>query len=104
MWNNCKVESGSSVAVFGLGAVGLSVVQGAQMAGASSIFVIDINPSKFEYARELGATHFVNPMDFPGKAIQSVLTGMSPTGYGFDYTFDCTGNVQVMRSALECTN
>ena len=106
VWNTCKVESGASVAVFGLGAVGLAVIQGAQMAGASRIFAIDINPSKFEMAKKLGATDFVNPLDpaHGGKPVQQVVTALSPTGFGIDYTFDCTGNVQVMRSATECAH
>jgi S-(hydroxymethyl)glutathione dehydrogenase/alcohol dehydrogenase len=106
VWNTTKVEPNSSVAVFGLGAVGLSVVQGAKMAGASRIFCIDINASKFDMARKLGGTDFVNPLDpaWEGKPIQQVLVGLSPTGFGIDYTFDCTGNVNVMRSALECAH
>jgi len=98
VWNTCDVEGGSSVAVFGLGAVGLSVIQGAQMRGASRIFAIDMNPKKFDIAKKLGATDCVNPKDHD-KPIQEVLVGM--TKWGIDYTFDCTGNVDVMRAALE---
>lgn len=99
MWNTCKVEAGSSVAVFGLGAVGLSVIQAAQMAGASRIFAVDINKAKFGIATQLGATDCVCPADYPDQKIQDVLVGM--TKWGVDYTFDCTGNVNVMRAALE---
>jgi S-(hydroxymethyl)glutathione dehydrogenase/alcohol dehydrogenase len=106
VWNTCKVESGATVAVFGLGAVGLAVVQGAQMAGASRIFAIDVNASKFEMAQRLGATDCVDPTDpaYEGKKIQEVIVGLSPSGFGIDYTFDCTGNVTVMRAALECAH
>ena len=106
VWNTAKVETGSSVAVFGLGAVGLSVIQGAKMAGATRIFAIDINPSKFDMAKELGATDFVNPADpsHAGKPVQQVLVGLSPTGFGIDFTFDCTGNVNVMRACVESSH
>jgi S-(hydroxymethyl)glutathione dehydrogenase/alcohol dehydrogenase len=86
VWNNCDVEGGSSVAVFGLGAVGLAVIQGAQMRGAKQIYAIDVNKRKFDIAKELGATHVVCPTDFD-KPIQEVLVEMSPTGFGIDYTF-----------------
>ncbi|GAX25987.1 S-(hydroxymethyl)glutathione dehydrogenase / alcohol dehydrogenase [Fistulifera solaris] len=102
VWNTCKVETGSSVAVFGLGAVGLAVIQGAQKAGASKIIAVDINPSKFEMAKQLGATDCVNPKEVEGK-IQSYIAG-TMTPWGVDYTFDCTGNVEVMRAALECAH
>jgi len=98
VWNTCNVEGGSSVAVFGLGAVGLSVIQGAKMRGAKRIFAIDTNPGKFKVAKELGATDCVNPLDHD-QPIQQVLVGM--TKWGVDYTFDATGNVNVMRAALE---
>lgn len=105
VWNTCKVQRGSSVAVFGLGAVGLAVVQGAKMVGASQIIAVDINPSKFAMAKELGATHFVNSQEFApavegAKTVQQHIAG-ELTDWGCDYTFDCTGNTQVMRSALE---
>lgn len=96
--NTCKVEAGSKVAVFGIGAVGLSCVQGAALAGASEIYAIDINPGKFEMAKSMGATHFVNPKDYD-KPIQKVLVDM--TDGGLDYTFECVGNVDIMRAALE---
>jgi len=101
VWNNAKVEEGSSVAVFGLGAVGLAVIQAAKLAKASRIFAIDMNPSKFDMARRLGATEFLNPKDHD-KPIQQVLIGM--TTWGIDYTFDCTGNTEVMRAALEASH
>jgi S-(hydroxymethyl)glutathione dehydrogenase/alcohol dehydrogenase len=103
VWNNAKVEPFSSVAVFGLGAVGLAVVQGAKAVGATTIVGIDMNPKKFEIAKKLGCTDCVNPKDFD-KPIQQVLVEMSPTKFGFDYTFDCTGNTDVMRSALEAAH
>ena len=96
-----SVESGSTVGVFGLGAVGLAVVQAAKMAGASRIIAIDTNPGKWESAKSLGATDFVNPLDHD-KPVQQVLVGPSGlTPWGIDYTYDCTGNVEVMRAALE---
>eukprot|EP00590_Aulacoseira_subarctica_P006143 CAMPEP_0172417970 /NCGR_PEP_ID=MMETSP1064-20121228/4467_1 /TAXON_ID=202472 /ORGANISM="Aulacoseira subarctica , Strain CCAP 1002/5" /LENGTH=678 /DNA_ID=CAMNT_0013156585 /DNA_START=19 /DNA_END=2055 /DNA_ORIENTATION=+ len=104
VWNTCKVEANSSVAVFGLGAVGLAVIQGAKMAGASKIIAVDINPAKFKMAQKLGATDCVCPFDIPeGKTVVSYISG-SLTPWGVDYTFDCTGNVKVMRDALECAH
>ena len=97
--NTAKVEPGSTVAVFGLGGVGLSVIQGAAMAKAGRIIVIDINPAKFEFARQLGATDCVNPKDHDG-AIQDVIVDM--TDGGVDYSFEAVGNVNLMRAALEC--
>ena len=94
-----KVKPGSTVAVFGLGGVGLSVIQGAVMAKAERIIAVDINPAKEEMARALGATDFVNPKDFD-KPVQQVIVGM--TEWGVDYSFECVGNTQLMRSALEC--
>lgn len=96
--NTAKVEPGATVAVFGLGAIGLSVVQGAVMAKAGRIIAIDINPSRFELARQLGATDCVNPCDHH-LPIQEVLVEM--TDGGVDYSFECIGNVKVMRQALE---
>lgn len=98
--NTAKVEPGASVAVFGLGGIGLSVVQGAVMAKAGRIVVVDTNPDKFAMARALGATDCVNPKDYPGTPIQQVIVEL--TDGGVDYSFECIGNVQVMRSALEC--
>ncbi|KNC50129.1 S-(hydroxymethyl)glutathione dehydrogenase [Thecamonas trahens ATCC 50062] len=100
--NTAKVEPGSSVAVFGLGGVGLSVIQGAHLAQARDIYAIDINPDKFEGAKAMGATHFVNPHDYPDRPIQEVLVEM--TGGGFDYTFEAAGSVELMRSALEAAH
>lgn len=96
--NSAKVESGATVGVFGLGAVGMAVIQGAVMAGASRIVGIDINPEKFELAMSLGATECVNPKDFD-RPIQEVLVDMMDGG--FDYTFEAVGNVNLMRAALE---
>ena len=97
--NVAKVRSGSTVAVFGLGAIGLAVVQGAVMAKASRIIGIDLNPDKWTMAQALGATDFVNPKkhDTP---IQQVIVDL--THGGVDYSFECIGDVEVMRSALEC--
>lgn len=95
-----KVQKGDSVAVFGLGGVGLSVVQGAKQAGASVIIGVDVNPKKEKLAMEMGCTLFVNSKQLPeGKNIQQYLVEI--TDGGLDYTFDCTGNVHVMRAALE---
>src|SRR5215470_10984501 len=98
--NTAKVQPGSTVAVFGLGGIGLSVVQGAVMAKASRIIAIDLNPSKWEMAKAMGATDFVNPADFKDTPVQQVIIDM--TDGGVDYSFECIGNVKVMRSALEC--
>jgi len=89
------------VAVFGLGAVGLAVIQAAKLSGASRIFAVDINEGKFGPAADLGATDFVNPAKHD-KPIQQVLVG--ETKWGIDYTFDCTGSTAVMRSALEAAH
>lgn len=97
--NTAQVTPGSSVAVFGLGGIGLSVVQGAVMAQASRIIAIDTNPKKFELARQLGATDFVNPKELD-KNLVEYLVDLSLGGV--DYSFECTGNVDLMRSALEC--
>jgi S-(hydroxymethyl)glutathione dehydrogenase/alcohol dehydrogenase len=104
VWNTTKVEPFSSVAVFGLGAVGLAVVQGAKAVGATHIVGIDVNPKKFALAKELGCTDCLNPKDYGDEPTQQVLVRTSPTGYGYDYTYDCTGNVAVMRSALEAAH
>ena len=97
--NTAKVEEGATVAIFGLGGIGLAAIIGAKMAKASRIIAIDINPGKFDIARELGATDCVNPKDFD-KPIQDVIVEM--TDGGVDYSFECVGNVQLMRAALEC--
>jgi S-(hydroxymethyl)glutathione dehydrogenase/alcohol dehydrogenase len=97
--NTAKAEPGSSVAVFGLGGIGLSVIQGAVMAKAGRIIAIDVNPGKFDMAQKLGATDCVNPRDY-SVPIQEVITEM--TDGGVDYSFECIGNVDLMRQALEC--
>ena len=97
--NTAKVEPGATVAVFGLGGVGLSAIQGATMAQASRIIAIDINTDKFELATQFGATDTVNPKDH-GVPIQEVIVDM--TDGGVDYSFECVGNTDLMRSALEC--
>ena len=97
--NTAKVEPGSTVAVFGLGGIGLSAIIGATMAKASRIIGVDINPSKFEIAKQLGATDVINPMDYD-RPIQEVLVEL--TDGGVDYSFECIGNVKIMRAALEC--
>lgn len=94
------VEEGSNIAVFGAGCVGLSVVQGAVSQKAGKIIVVDVNPAKEEWSRKFGATDFVNPTKLAeGQTIVDKLVEM--TDGGCDYTFDCTGNVSVMRAALE---
>jgi S-(hydroxymethyl)glutathione dehydrogenase/alcohol dehydrogenase len=97
--NTAKVEVGASVAVFGLGGIGLSVIQGAVMAGAEQIIGVDINPDKFEMAKALGATDFINPKEHDAP-IQEVI--VDHTNGGVDYSFECIGNTDLMRSALEC--
>ncbi|WP_309265950.1 S-(hydroxymethyl)glutathione dehydrogenase/class III alcohol dehydrogenase [Aeromonas salmonicida] len=97
--NTAKVKEGESVAIFGLGGIGLSAVIGARLAKAGRIIAIDINESKFELARKLGATDCINPNDFD-KPIQDVIVEM--TDGGVDFSFECIGNVKVMRAALEC--
>ena len=97
--NTAKVQPGDTVAVFGLGGIGLSVIIGAVMAKASRIIAIDINEDKFDIAKKLGATDVVNPGKFD-KPIQDVIVEM--TDGGVDFSFECIGNVKVMRSALEC--
>ena len=97
--NTAKVEAGATVAVFGLGGIGLSAIIGAVMAKASRIVAVDVNPAKFEIARQLGATDCINPLDYD-RPIQEVIVDL--TDGGVDYSFECIGNVKVMRSALEC--
>ena len=99
--NTAKVEEGATVAIFGLGGIGLAAIIGAKMAKASRIIAIDINPDKFAIARELGATDCVNPKEHD-KPIQDVIIEM--TDGGVDYSFECVGNVQLMRAALECSH
>ncbi|WP_432720821.1 S-(hydroxymethyl)glutathione dehydrogenase/class III alcohol dehydrogenase [Jeongeupia wiesaeckerbachi] len=97
--NTAKVKEGDTVAIFGLGGIGLSAVIGAKMAKASRIIGIDINTSKFDLAKQLGATDLINPNEFD-QPIQDVIIAM--TDGGVDFSFECIGNVKVMRSALEC--
>jgi S-(hydroxymethyl)glutathione dehydrogenase/alcohol dehydrogenase len=96
-----KVEPGSKVVVFGLGGIGLNVIQGARLAGADMIVGVDLNPAREAMARRFGMTHFVNPADV-GADLVPYLVGL--TKGGADYTFECIGNVQVMRQALECAH
>jgi S-(hydroxymethyl)glutathione dehydrogenase/alcohol dehydrogenase len=98
--NTAKVEPGASVAVFGMGGVGLSVVQGASMAGAERIIAIDTNPAKFELARQFGATDVLNPVEVD----DVVLAVVDLTDGGVDYSFECIGNVDIMGQALQCTH
>lgn len=97
--NTAKVEEGATVAIFGVGGIGLSAIIGATMARASRIIAVDINESKFDLARKLGATDCINPQNYD-KPIQDVIVEL--TDGGVDYSFECIGNVDVMRSALEC--
>jgi len=99
--NTAKVAEGDTVAVFGLGAIGLAVIQGAKQAKAGRIIAIDTNPDKFALAQAMGATDCVNPKDHD-KPIQQVIVEM--TGWGVDHSFECIGNVEVMRAALECAH
>src|SRR6478609_7590235 len=94
-----KVEPGANVVVFGLGGIGLNVIQGARMAGANMIVGVDLNPAREALARRFGLTHFVNPRDVGGDLVAHLV---ELTGGGADYSFECIGNVNVMRQALEC--
>jgi S-(hydroxymethyl)glutathione dehydrogenase/alcohol dehydrogenase len=94
-----KVEPGASVVVFGLGGIGLNVVQGARIAGADRIVGVDLNPARESLAREFGLTHFVNPKDVKSDLVAHLV---ELTGGGADYSFECVGNVELMRQALEC--
>jgi len=97
--NTAKVEPGANVVVFGLGGIGLNVVQGARMVGANKIIGVDINPKRELLARKFGMTHFVNPKEVKGDLVAHVV---DLTDGGADYSFECIGNVDVMRQALEC--
>ena len=97
--NTAKVEPGSTVAVFGLGCIGQSVVQGAKLAGASRIVGIDLNPDKFEFAYQMGATDCINPNDYEDSIVKVIVDMLDG---GADYSFECIGNVEVMKAALEC--
>jgi len=96
-----KVETGARVVVFGLGGIGLNVIQGARMVGAAQIVGVDVNPAKSNLAREFGMTDFVNPQDVKGDIVAHLV---ELTRGGADYSFDCTGNTTVMRQALECAH
>ena len=97
--NTAKVEPGANVVVFGLGGIGLNVVQGARLAGADKIVGVDINPARRALAEKFGMTHFVNPKEVEGDLVAYLV---DLTGGGADYSFECIGNVEVMRQALEC--
>src|SRR5690348_60556 len=97
--NTAKVEPGSNVVVFGLGGIGLNVIQGARMAGANMIVGVDINPAREALARQFGMTHFVNPKEVKGDLVPYLV---ELTKGGADYSFECVGHVQTMRQALEC--
>ena len=97
--NTAKVEPGANVVVFGLGGIGLNVVQGARMAGAGMIVGVDLNPAREALARKFGLTHFVNPRELAADLVPHLV---ELTGGGADYSFECIGNVEVMRQALEC--
>ena len=99
--NTAKVEKGATVAVFGLGGIGLSVIQGAKMVGASRIIAVDINDSKWPMAKKFGATDFINPKNSE-KPVQQLIVEM--TEWGVDFSFECVGSVQLMRAALECAH
>ena len=97
--NTAKVEAGANVVVFGLGGIGLNVIQGAKMVGAGKIIGVDINPDKQSLAKLYGMTHFVNPKEIEGDLVAHLV---ELTNGGADYSFECIGNVKVMRQALEC--
>ena len=97
--NTARVEPGANVVVFGLGGIGLNVVQGARLVGADKIVGVDLNPARQALAEKFGATHFVNPAEIEGDLVNYLV---ELTGGGADYSFECIGNVEVMRQALEC--
>ena len=97
--NTAKVEPGANVVVFGLGGIGLNVVQGARLVGADKIVGVDINPAREPLARKFGMTHFVNPKEVKGDIVAHLV---ELTGGGADYSFECVGSVELMRQALEC--
>lgn len=99
-----KVEAGANVVVFGLGGIGLNVIQGAKMVGAGKIIGVDLNPEREKMAREFGMTHFLNPKDIAAAGGNIVDAIVQLTDGGADYSFECIGNTQVMRDALECTH
>jgi S-(hydroxymethyl)glutathione dehydrogenase/alcohol dehydrogenase len=97
--NTARVEPGANVAVFGLGGIGLNVIQGARLAGANMIVGVDLNASRKSLAEKFGMTHFVNPKEVEGDLVAYLV---NLTKGGADYSFECIGNVEVMRQALEC--
>ncbi len=97
--NTAKVEPGANVVVFGLGGIGLNVIQGARMAGADKIIGVDVNPRRKPLAEKFGMTHFVNPKEAGGDLVPHLV---ALTDGGADYSFECVGNVDLMRQALEC--
>ena len=97
--NTAKVEPGSNVVVFGLGGIGLNVIQAARLVGANMIVGVDLNPDKREMAEKFGMTHFVNPREVEGDLVPYLV---DLTKGGADYSFECIGNINVMRQALEC--
>ena len=97
--NTAKVEPGANVVVFGLGGIGLNVIQGARLAGADKIIGVDINPARKELAERFGMTHFINPREVEGDLVPFIV---ALTDGGADYSFECVGNVDLMRQALEC--
>jgi S-(hydroxymethyl)glutathione dehydrogenase/alcohol dehydrogenase len=97
--NTAKVEPGSNVVVFGLGGIGLNVIQGARLVGADKIIGVDLNPARKKLGEKFGMTHFVNPKDVDGDIVAHLV---ELTGGGADYSFECIGNVKTMRQALEC--
>lgn len=101
VWNTAEVPKGSIAAVFGIGAVGLSVIEGLKIAGASKIIAVDLLDKKLDLAKQWGATDLINPKTLD-KPVQNAIVEM--TNFGVDFSFDCTGNVQVMRAALECSH
>ncbi len=98
--NTAKVEAGANVVVFGLGGISLNVIQGARLVGANMIVGVDLNPAREALGKQFGMTHFVNPKDV-GDVVAHLV---ELTGGGADYSFECIGNVNVMRQALECTH
>jgi S-(hydroxymethyl)glutathione dehydrogenase/alcohol dehydrogenase len=97
--NTAKVNAGDRVVVFGLGGIGLNVVQGARLAGASMIVGVDLNPARKAIAEKFGMTHFVNPVEVEGDLVPYIV---NLTRGGADFSFECVGNVKLMRQALEC--
>ncbi len=101
MINTAKVQPGDNVVVFGLGGIGLNVLQGARIAGADKIIGVDLNNGRKEMAEKFGMTHFVNPKEIEGDLVPYLV---DLTDGGADYSFECIGNTEVMRQALECTH